>query len=255
MGHTGNYPPLPRRIEVPLTDVPASFADPAEEDAPPYLVPHSRENIGLLYRDQDLLIVDKPTLLLSVPGRHPLNHDCLLLRLSKRYPGVNAVHRLDLDTSGIMVVPRHRSALSSLARQFQERLIEKTYVARVAGRVKDDRGVIDLPLTADWPNRPRQKVCQLTGKSALTRWRVLSRTDQSSLLELTPVTGRSHQLRVHMNEIGHPILGCDFYAPDVALQAAPRLLLHATSLRFRHPRSGHYISGYSPVPSTFALNA
>jgi tRNA pseudouridine32 synthase/23S rRNA pseudouridine746 synthase len=105
------------------------------------LVPHSRENIRLLYRDQDLLIVDKPTLLLSVPGRHPLNHDCLLLRLSKRYPGVNAVHRLDLDTSGIMVVPRHRSALSSLARQFQERLIEKTYVARVAGRVKDDRGV------------------------------------------------------------------------------------------------------------------
>lgn len=255
MGHTGNYPPLPRRIEVPLTDVPASFADPAEEDAPPYLVPHSRENIGLLYRDQDLLIVDKPTLLLSVPGRHPLNQDCLLLRLSKRYPGVNAVHRLDLDTSGIMVVPRHRSALSSLARQFQERLIEKTYVARVAGRVKDDRGVIDLPLTADWPNRPRQKVCQLTGKSAITQWRVLSRTNQSSLLELTPVTGRSHQLRVHMNEIGHPILGCDFYAPDVALQAAPRLLLHATSLRFRHPRSGHYISGYSPVPSTFALNA
>lgn len=255
MGHTGNYPPLPRRIEVPLTDVPASFADPAEEDAPPYLVPHSRENIGLLYRDQDLLIVDKPTLLLSVPGRHPLNQDCLLLRLSKRYPGVNAVHRLDLDTSGIMVVPRHRSALSSLARQFQERLIEKTYIARVAGRVKDDRGVIDLPLTADWPNRPRQKVCQLTGKSAITQWRVLSRTNQSSLLELTPVTGRSHQLRVHMNEIGHPILGCDFYAPDAALQAAPRLLLHATSLRFRHPRSGHYISGYSPVPSTFALNA
>jgi len=236
-----------------LTD--SSIADPGEEDAPPYLVPHSRENIRLLYRDQDLLIVDKPTLLLSVPGRHPLNHDCLLRRLSKHYPGVNAVHRLDLDTSGIMVVPRHRSALSSLARQFQERSIEKTYVARVAGRVNDDRGVIDLPLTADWPNRPRQKVCQLTGKSALTRWRVLSRTDQSSLLELTPVTGRSHQLRVHMSEIGHPILGCDFYAPDAALQAAPRLLLHATSLRFRHPRSGHYLSGYSPAPSALAMDA
>ena len=255
MGHTGDYPSLSCRIEVTLTDVPASITDSVEKDPPPYLVPHSKENIRLLYRDQDLLIIDKPTLLLSVPGRHPLNHDCLLLRLSKRYPGVNAVHRLDLDTSGIMVVPRHRSALSSLARQFQDRLIEKTYVARVAGRVKDDWGVVDLPLTADWPNRPRQKVCHLTGKSAVTRWRVLSRTERSSLLELTPITGRSHQLRVHMNEIGHPILGCDFYAPEAALQAAPRLLLPATSLRFRHPRSGHVLSGYSPAPSTFAMDA
>jgi tRNA pseudouridine32 synthase/23S rRNA pseudouridine746 synthase len=198
-----------------------------------------------------LLIVDKPTLLLSVPGRHPLNHDCLLNRLSVRYPGVSAVHRLDLDTSGVMVVPRHREALSRLARQFQERRIDKSYTARVAGQVTEDIGEIDLPLVADWPNRPKQKVCFETGKQALTRWKVLSRDDNSSLLALTPVTGRSHQLRIHMREIGHPILGCDFYAPGAVLNAAPRLLLHATSLRFAHPLSGEILTAHSPAPSAF----
>jgi tRNA pseudouridine32 synthase/23S rRNA pseudouridine746 synthase len=198
-----------------------------------------------------LLILDKPTLLLSVPGRHPLNHDCLLNRVSVRYPGVSAVHRLDLDTSGVMVIPRHREALSRLARQFQERRIDKSYTARVAGQVTEDIGEIDLPLVADWPNRPKQKVCFETGKQALTRWKVLSRDDNSSLLALTPVTGRSHQLRIHMREVGHPILGCDFYAPGAVLNAAPRLLLHATSLRFAHPLSGEILTAHSPAPSAF----
>ena len=159
------------------------------DDTPPYQIPHSRESIRLLFRDPHLLIVDKPTLLLSVPGRHPLNHDCLLARLSVTYPGVSAVHRLDLDTSGVMVIPRHRKALSELARQFQERGIDKTYIARVAGHVAEDVGECDLPLIADWPNRPKQKVCFETGKQALTRWKVLSREDDSSLLALKPVTG------------------------------------------------------------------
>ena len=221
------------------------------DDTPPYQVPHSQESIRLLFRDPHLLIVDKPTLLLSVPGRHPLNHDCLLARLSVCYPGVSAVHRLDLDTSGLMVIPRHREALSRLARQFQERRIDKTYIARVAGHVAKDVGECDLPLIADWPNRPKQKVCFETGKQALTRWRVLSRDDTSSLLLLAPVTGRSHQLRLHMREIGHPILGCDFYAPEAVLKAAPRLLLHATSLRFSHPLSGEVLTGHSPAPTAF----
>ena len=221
------------------------------DDTPPYQVPHSQEPIRLLFRDPHLLIVDKPTLLLSVPGRHPLNHDCLLNRLSVRYPGVSAVHRLDLDTSGVMVIPRHREALSRLARQFQERQIDKTYIARVAGHVAEDVGKCDLPLIADWPNRPKQKVCFETGKQALTRWRVLSRDHNSSLLALTPVTGRSHQLRIHMREIGHPILGCDFYAPEAVLSAAPRLLLHATSLRFTHPLSGELLTAHSPAPAAF----
>ena len=221
------------------------------DDTPPSQVPHSQEAIRLLFRDPHLLILDKPTLLLSVPGRHPLNHDCLLNRLSVRYPGVSAVHRLDLDTSGVMVIPRHREALSRLARQFQERRIDKSYTARVAGQVTEDIGEIDLPLVADWPNRPKQKVCFETGKQALTRWKVLSRDDNSSLLALTPVTGRSHQLRIHMREIGHPILGCDFYAPGAVLNAAPRLLLHATSLRFAHPLSGEILTAHSPAPSAF----
>ena len=150
-----------------------------------------------------------------------------------------------------MVIPRHREALSGLARQFQERRIDKTYIARVAGQVAEDVGECDLPLIADWPNRPKQKVCFETGKQALTRWRVLSRNDNSSLLALTPVTGRSHQLRIHMREIGHPILGCDFYAPEAVLNAAPRLLLHATSLRFSHPLSGDMLTAHSPAPAAF----
>ena len=226
-------------------------ANSSTDDAPPYQVPHSQEPIRLLFRDPHLLIVDKPTLLLSVPGRHPLNHDCLLNRLNVRYPGVSAVHRLDLDTSGVMVIPRHREALSRLARQFQERRIDKTYIARVAGHVAEAVGECDLPLIADWPNRPKQKVCFETGKQSLTRWRVLSRDDTSSLLLLAPVTGRSHQLRLHMREIGHPILGCDFYAPEAVLKAAPRLLLHATSLRFSHPLSGEVLTAHSPAPAAF----
>ena len=216
-------------------------------DLPPYLVPHSQEPIRVLYRDADLLIVDKPTLLLSVPGRHPLNRDCLIDRLDPHYPGVTAVHRLDLDTSGVMIVPRHRESLSRLARQFQNRSIEKTYIARVMGLMRKDTGTIDLPLTRDWPNRPRQKVCFETGKTAITHWRLLSRENHTSLLELMPETGRSHQLRIHLSEIGHPILGCDFYAPETALKAAPRLLLHASRIRFTHPRSGDMITAFSPA--------
>jgi tRNA pseudouridine32 synthase/23S rRNA pseudouridine746 synthase len=215
-------------------------------EPPPYLVPHSRQPIRILYRDADLLIVDKPTLLLSVPGRHPLNKDCLIDRIHTHYPGVAAVHRLDLDTSGVMLVPRHPASLSRLAKQFQERHIEKTYIARVAGAMDEDSGTIDLPLTGDWPNRPRQKVCFDTGKPSITRWRVLSREDNTSLIELTPATGRSHQLRIHLSEIGHPILGCDFYAPETVLKAAPRLLLHASRIRFKHPMSGDIITAFSP---------
>ena len=216
-------------------------------EPPPYLVPHSREPIRILYRDADLLIVDKPTLLLSVPGRHPLNRDCLIERIDAHYPGVVAVHRLDLDTSGVMIVPRHRESLSRLARQFQSRSIEKTYIARVAGVVEKNTGTINLPLTRDWPNRPRQKVCFETGKPAITHWKRLSTDNDTSLLELSPVTGRSHQLRIHLNEIGHPILGCDFYAPENVLAAAPRLLLHASRIRFSHPISGDTITAYSPA--------
>ena len=213
---------------------------------PPYVVPHSQAPIAVLYRDDDLLIVNKPHLLLSVPGRHPINRDSLIGRLARRYPGVAAVHRLDLDTSGLLVVPLHRGALSALGRAFQQRAVEKRYIAVVWGNPSADSGEIDLPIARDWHNRPRQKICADTGKPSLTRWRVLARGEDRAMLALDPITGRSHQLRIHLRELGHPILGCDMYAHPEALAASPRLLLHATRLAFDHPRTGARLSAICP---------
>ena len=212
----------------------------------PYLVPHSQEEIRILYQDEHLLLVRKPDLLLSIPGRHPLNKDSLISRLQLDYPSASIVHRLDLDTSGIMVIPLDKATHAHISRQFQQRLVEKTYHALVYGRVELDQGEIDLPIACDWANRPRQKICHDKGKAALTRYRVLDRLEDRSRLELSPVTGRSHQLRIHMRELGHPILGCDMYAHPEALAMAPRLMLHATTLAFEHPTTGEWLRGECP---------
>jgi len=216
-------------------------------DSPPYLVPHSQEEIALLYEDADLLLVRKPDLLLSIPGRHPLNKDCLITRLQQRYPTASIVHRLDLDTSGIMVIPLNKPTHAHISRQFQERKVEKTYHAVVYGVVGPEQGEIDLPIACDWDNRPRQKICQERGKNALTRFEVLARETDRTRLLLKPVTGRSHQLRIHMRELGHPILGCDMYAHASALAMADRLLLHATTLAFEHPATGEWLQGSCPA--------
>ena len=218
------------------------------DELPPYLVPHSQSPIRLIYEDTDLLLIDKPHHLLSVPGRHPLNHDSLIRRLQPRYPDVQAVHRLDLDTSGLMVVPKHRESLSELARQFQRRQIEKEYTAIVWGELAEDRGSIDLPIATDWPNRPKQIICEERGKHALTHFEVLIRGNNRSLIKLKPVTGRSHQLRIHMQSLGHPIIGCDMYAHPEALEASDRLLLHATRLKLCAPSTGNWLSAFSPIP-------
>lgn len=218
------------------------------DELPPYLVPHSQSPIRLIYEDTDLLLIDKPHHLLSVPGRHPLNHDSLIRRLQPRYPDVQAVHRLDLDTSGLMVVPKRRESLSELARQFQRRQIEKEYTAIVWGEVAEDRGSIDLPIATDWPNRPKQIICEERGKHALTHFEVLIRGNNRSLIKLKPVTGRSHQLRIHMQSLGHPIIGCDMYAHPEALEASDRLLLHATRLKLCAPSTGNWLSAFSPIP-------
>lgn len=210
---------------------------------PPYIVPHSQEPIRILYEDEHLLLVRKPDLLLSVPGRHPLNKDCLITRLQKDYPSASMVHRLDLDTSGIMVIPLSKAVHSHISRQFQERRVDKTYTAVLWGEVANDTGEIDLPIACDWANRPRQKICHDKGKAALTRYRVVERQGDRTRVILTPVTGRSHQLRIHSRELGHPILGCDMYAHPEALAMAPRLLLHATTLAFEHPITGERLSG------------
>jgi tRNA pseudouridine32 synthase/23S rRNA pseudouridine746 synthase len=212
----------------------------------PYLVPHSQEEIRILYRDADLLLVRKPHLLLSIPGRHPLNKDCLITRLQQRFPTASIVHRLDLDTSGIMVIPLNRETHAHISRQFQQRKVVKSYHALVYGRVEADSGEVELPIACDWDNRPRQMICPERGKHALTRYRVLERGPDRSRLLLMPVTGRSHQLRIHMREIGHPILGCDMYAHEEALAMAGRLMLHATTLAFEHPASGEWLEGECP---------
>ena len=227
---------------------PSSESQEPVDELPPYLVPHSQAPIRIFYEDRDLLLVEKPHHLLSVPGRHPLNHDSLIRRLQPRYPDVQAVHRLDLDTSGLMVVPKRRESLSELGRQFQRRQIEKEYTAIVWGEMEDDGGAIELPIATDWPNRPKQMICEERGKHALTRFEVLNRGDNRSLVKLMPVTGRSHQLRIHMQSLGHPIIGCDMYAHPEALEASDRLLLHATRLKLCAPSTGNWLSAFSPIP-------
>ncbi len=164
------------------------------------------------------------------------------------YPEALLVHRLDMDTSGVMIFARTRLAQRHLNWQFERRQIRKTYIARVSGRVCGEAGRIDLPLICDWPNRPRQMVCHKRGKPSVTEWRVIDREFETTRVELSPQTGRSHQLRVHMLSIGHPILGDAFYAPPEALAAADRLQLHAQSLAFRHPNGGAWVDHTVPVP-------
>ena len=193
----------------------------------------------ILYQDQHIMVVNKPSGLLSVPGRAPENKDSIMTRIQADFPTAESVHRLDMATSGVIVVALTKAAERELKRQFREREPKKSYVARVWGHLALDKGLIDLPLICDWPNRPKQKVCYETGKSSQTQYQVLSRdTDGSTRVKLSPITGRSHQLRVHMLAIGHPILGDGFYAPAEAKAMASRLQLHAQELCITHPEFG-----------------
>ena len=193
--------------------------------------------LTFLHHDHEILLVDKPSGLLSVPGKGPDLTDCLITRVQKIFPDALLVHRLDRDTSGVMVFALTRHAQRHLGLQFEKRQIKKTYVARVWGHVAEKTGTVDLPLIVDWPNRPLQMVDHENGKQAITDWRVQRYADNETRIRLFPQTGRSHQLRVHMREIGHPILGDPFYATGDALNF-PRLMLHAESLRLRHPDGG-----------------
>ncbi len=202
----------------------------------------------ILHCDDQLLVLDKPSGLLSVPAKPPGPQDCLEARAKASYPDALLVHRLDMDTSGVMVFARTKLAQRHLNWQFERRQTGKTYVARVAGILEQDEGVVDLPLICDWPNRPLQMVCFERGKPALTEWRVLERESNATRLELRPRTGRSHQLRVHMLALGHPILGDNFYATGDALAAADRLQLHAQRLRMMHPDGGKWVEFEAPLP-------
>ncbi|WP_288132086.1 pseudouridine synthase [Microbulbifer sp.] len=197
--------------------------------------PPAAPYLDVVYSDAQLLVLDKPSGLLTVPGRDPAHKDSLASRAQAEYPDALIVHRLDMDTSGLVVMGRGKEVHRALSTMFQNRQVDKSYIARVWGEPVEDEGTVDLPLICDWPNRPRQKVCFESGKPSQTRWQKLDSDGATSLLELIPITGRSHQLRVHMQAIGHPILGDPFYAHPEALAAAPRLLLHAQALVFEHP--------------------
>ncbi|MEL7150586.1 MAG: pseudouridine synthase [Pseudomonadota bacterium] len=197
--------------------------------------------LSVIHEDHEVLVVGKPHGLLSVPGKGAHLSDCLLSRVQAAYPHALLVHRLDRDTSGVMVFALTPHAQRHLGLQFEKRQVRKTYVARVAGAVEDKTGAIDLPLIVDWPNRPKQKVDHETGRPALTEWRRLKVSEAESRLRLFPKTGRSHQLRVHCLAMGHPILGDPFYATGPA-RDHPRLMLHSENLRFRHPDGGKAMS-------------
>jgi tRNA pseudouridine32 synthase/23S rRNA pseudouridine746 synthase len=207
---------------------------PQSYDYRPPLEPY----LSVVHVDGDILVVDKPSGLLSVAGKDPALADCLAARAAARYPGARIVHRLDRDTSGVMVLGRSRRAISGLGIQFEKRQAKKSYVARVWGTPVEESGRIDLPLATDWENKPRQRVDFEHGRPAQTDWQVIGREDGVTRVALVPRTGRTHQLRVHMLAIGHPILGDAFYAQGEALAAADRLQLHAAELGFAHPGDG-----------------
>lgn len=197
------------------------------------------QGIDFYYRDEHLALVAKPSGLLTVPGKGPDKADCLISRLQQQSPYARIVHRLDMATSGILVIAYTPTAHRELSRQFQDRETQKHYIAVVNGDLVKTTGQmsgeVNLPLITDWPNRPKQKVCHETGKPSQTLWQVLDHSSDQTRVKLTPITGRSHQLRVHMLALGHPILGDNLYACDEALAKADRLLLHAEQLTVTHP--------------------
>lgn len=220
-----------------LNPVPASFDYHPPTD--PWLT--------VVHADADIVVLDKPSGLLSVPGKDPALADCLEARVKDRWPTAAMAHRLDKDTSGVLVMCLNKKALGHVGQEFEQRRAKKSYVARVWGDVPGDEGRIELPLATDWENKPRQRVDWERGRMSVTEWRVEGRENGVTRVRLNPLTGRTHQLRVHMLELGHPILGDPFYATGEALAAADRLQLHAEELAFNHPQ-GQWVNFRVPTP-------
>lgn len=202
---------------------------------------------SIIHRDADILVLDKPSGLLSVPGRNPALRDSLATRVQKDFPQALMINRLDKDTSGLVLMSLNRKAHAKIASQFETRSLEKQYTAVVWGHVEEKEGLIDLPLAINPDNKPRHRVDLEAGKAAQTRWKVLEYGKNNTRLHLYPLTGRTHQLRVHMRAVGHVILGDEFYAEGAARDAACRLLLHAERLGFQHP-DGRFVGFTSPCP-------
>jgi len=222
-----------------------------------FLAPVCEQFLVILYQDDDILLINKPSGLLSLSGKNPLNWDSVHYRLvhgqegvSPAFPEAKLAHRLDFGTSGVMVVGLNAGSVQHLNKQFQARTIQKRYVAMLEGWVAEDQGRVTAAIAKDKNHFPRVKICPTTGKTAISEYRVLQRLEQPcrSLLEFTPHTGRTHQLRIHSQAMGHPILGCDLYKNDHSEQMADRLLLHASDLYFEHPTSGEQFHGECSCP-------
>jgi len=211
--------------------------------------PPCDDGLDLVYQDDSILVANKPAGLLSVPGRGADKSDCMATRLQMKFPDALVVHRLDMSTSGLMMFARGVKMQRRLSQMFRERLVAKRYMAVVAGKLEPATGEIDLPIAVDWPNRPLRKIDAESGQLSLTRYRVLSHDAASAIsrVELEPVTGRTHQLRVHMAAIGHPILGDELYG-GAASESAERLLLHAGELSFAHPLDDVFLNLISGPP-------
>ncbi|MDP2082166.1 MAG: pseudouridine synthase [Pseudotabrizicola sp.] len=203
--------------------------------------------LSVLHEDKQILVVEKPAGLLSVPGKLEGRQDCLITRLQAEYWDALVVHRLDCDTSGVMIFARTKQAQAFLGQEFEQRRARKTYVARVWGAMKDESGHVDLPIGSDWPRRPRQMVDPENGRPARTDWEVVGRSELETRVQLHPLTGRSHQLRVHMLALGHVIIGDQIYATGPAREA-PRLMLHSETLRLHHPATQELVTFVAPAP-------
>ena len=208
------------------------------------------QQIDLIFQDEHILLINKPSGLLSLSGKNPLNKDSVHFRLRQQFPAAMMVHRLDFGTSGIMVLALSKPVNAHLCRQFQDRTVVKTYVGVLNGHLEFDRGCIDAPIAKDKVNFPLAKICYKSGKPARSHYEVLERLDAPlrSRVMFSPLTGRTHQLRLHSREIGHPILGCDLYGSEQTQSMANRLLLHAATLSFDHPISGERITAKCPCP-------
>lgn len=215
-----------------------------------FVAPPCHQSIETLYQDEHILLINKPSGLLSLSGKNPLNLDSVHHRLAQIYPLISLIHRLDFGTSGIMLLALDKTTNALLSQQFQSRTVIKRYQSIVAGHIKQDSGIIEAPISKDKALFPRLKVCFDTGQIAVSHFQVLERLtkpDRTRLL-FTPITGRTHQLRIHSQFIGHPMLGCDLYGTNETQAMAPRLLLHAAELQFEHPVTGQRLSIHSPCP-------
>lgn len=222
--------------------------------ATPEGLPLTAGEVVCMHADAEILVLDKPAGLLCVPGRGPDKQDCLSRRAQQQWPEALIVHRLDQATSGLVLMARSPEAQRRLSRAFELRQVHKRYQAVVAGRMEalpdGAWGSIDLPIAADWERRPLRVIDANAGKASLTHWRVLAHdaAADTTHVELEPVTGRTHQLRVHLAAVGHAILGDALYANPAVCARSPRLLLHATWLAFEHPATGQWMEFASPAP-------